>query len=64
MIAYCIHECYYSRRNLEIGKKVRVNGVEGVIASIDNISMVLLTPEGKVVLPIKDVVDNKVEVLD
>ncbi len=55
---------YYSRKNLEIGKKVRVNGLEGVIIGIDNISMVLSTSEGKVVLPIKDVVDNKVEILN
>ena len=55
---------YYSRKNLEIGQKIKTNGVEGVIISIDNICLILLTTEGKVVIPIKDVVDNKVEVIN
>lgn len=55
---------YYTRKNLEIGKKIKTNDTEGVIISIDNICLVLLTSEGKVVMPIKDVVDSKVEVLD
>ncbi|TVZ55975.1 hypothetical protein OD91_1250 [Lutibacter sp. Hel_I_33_5] len=55
---------YYSRKNLEIGQKIKVNGIEGVIISIDNICMIVTTTEGKVVLPIKDVVDNKVEIIN
>ena len=55
---------YYSRKNLEIGKKIKIGTLEGVIVSIDNICMVLETTTGKVVLPIKDVVDTKVEILE
>ncbi len=55
---------YYSRKNLEIGNKVRINEIEGIIISIDNICVVLATKTGKVVFPIKEVVDSKVEVLD
>lgn len=55
---------YYSRKNLEIGQRIKTNGVEGVIVSIDNICMIVSTAEGKVVLPIKDVVDNKIEVIN
>lgn len=51
---------YYSRKNIAIGEKVKVGEVEGVVTMIDNISLTLATEDGKVVLPIKDVVDNKV----
>lgn len=54
---------YYSRKNLQIGQRVRINDIEGQIESIDNICMVLITSEGKVVLPIKDVVDNQIKIL-
>ncbi|MCH3881908.1 MULTISPECIES: mechanosensitive ion channel family protein [Tenacibaculum] len=55
---------YYSRKNLGIGQKIKTNGIEGVIISIDNICMILSTAEGKVVIPIKDIVDSKVEILN
>lgn len=55
---------YYSRKNFEIGQRVKINGVEGIIVSIDNICLMLSTPEGKVVLPIKEIVDSKVEILN
>lgn len=55
---------YYSRKNLEIGNKIKIRDIEGTIVSIDNICMVLLTRNGKVVLPIKEVVDSKIEVLE
>lgn len=55
---------YYSRKNLEIGQKIRMGDLEGVIISIDNICMVLQTAERKVVIPIKDVADAKIEILE
>ena len=55
---------YYSRKNIQIGQKVKIDSVEGIIESIDNICVVINTTNGKVVLPIKDVVDNKVEILN
>ena len=51
---------YYSRKNIEIGAKVVINDVEGVVVAIDNICVTVATVEGKVILPIKDVVDNKI----
>jgi hypothetical protein len=38
--------------------------IEGLIESIDNICIVLSTEKGKLVLPVEDVVDSKVEILD
>lgn len=53
---------FYTRKNYALGDKIRVNGVEGTIESIDNISITIKTNEGRTVIPIKEVVDNRVEV--
>ena len=53
---------FYTRKNFEIGDKVKIKGLEGTVASIDNICMTIVTPTGKVVLPIKEVVENQVEI--
>ncbi|WP_158839065.1 mechanosensitive ion channel family protein [Polaribacter sp. L3A8] len=55
---------YYTRKNIQEGDKVIVNGVEGVVGVIDNICVILITKEGKVILPIKDIVDNRIEVIN
>ena len=51
---------YYSRKNIEIGEKIIVNDVEGVVIAIDNICITINTIEGKIILPIKDLVDSKI----
>ncbi len=38
---------YYSRKNLQVGNKIILDGVEGVVESIDNICMVLSTDKGE-----------------
>ena len=55
---------FYTRKNFEIGDKVKIKGVEGKVAAIDNICMTIATNDGKVILPIKDVVENKVEIVN
>jgi hypothetical protein len=54
---------YYSRKNLQVGNKIKTNNFEGVIESIDNISVVLSLENKKIIVPIKEIVDNKIEVL-
>jgi hypothetical protein len=54
---------FYSRKNYEIGQKIKFKDVLGVIEAIDNITMILKTEKGKIVLPIKDVAENQVEIL-
>jgi hypothetical protein len=54
---------YYSRKNLQVGDKIKTDKFEGVIESIDNISVVLLLDKKKIIIPIKEIVDNKIEVL-
>ena len=43
-----------------VGDTIAFDGIEGTIEAIDNISITLSTREGKVVVPIKDVVSQKV----
>ena len=54
---------YYTRKNLQQGDKVIINGIEGVVDRVDNICAVLTTKKGKLVLPIKEIVDNKIEII-
>lgn len=51
---------YYSRKNVSIGKKVTIGDIKGVVTAVDNICMVITTADGKIVLPIKEVVDSKI----
>ncbi|MBS9774786.1 MAG: hypothetical protein KGV59_06500 [Tenacibaculum sp.] len=51
---------YYSRKNIGVGVTVKIGEIEGTVTAIDNISLTVDTEDGKVVLPIKDVVDNNV----
>lgn len=55
--------CYYSRKNLQVGDKIKTENFEGVIESIDNISVVLSSENKKIIIPIKEIVDTKIEVL-
>jgi len=53
---------FYSRKNYEVGDRVKIKGIEGTVEAIDNICMTLRTTEGKMVIPIKKVMDNTVEI--
>lgn len=55
---------FYSRKNYEIGDKIKVNNIEGTIEAMDNICVTVRTEKGKVVIPIKEIVENKVEIND
>ena len=54
---------YYSRKNLQVGDKIRSANFEGVIESINNISLVLLSENKIVIIPNKEILDNKIEIL-
>jgi len=53
---------FYTRKIYEVGDKVKFDKIEGRVESIDNISVIIKTKSGKVVVPIKKIVDNTVEV--
>lgn len=54
---------FYARKNYAPGDRIRFNDIEGVIETIDNISMTLKTEKGKTVIPIKEITGNTIEVL-
>lgn len=54
---------YYTRKNLQVGDKIKTEKFEGIIESIDNISVILRTKEKTTIIPIQEIVDNNIEVL-
>ena len=55
---------FYSRKNLNVGQKIKIGGIEGTIEAIDNIYLTLITDDGKFIFPIKEVNDTIIQVLD
>jgi len=55
---------FYTRKNYAVGDNISIGETKGTIDSIDNISMTLNTEEGKVVIPIQEVVENRVQIHD
>lgn len=53
---------FYTRKIYEIGDKVTIGKLEGTVVGIDNISMIIKTKTGKVVVPIRKVVEKTVTV--
>ena len=53
---------FYTRRTYEVGQRIKFNNVEGEIIAIDYISMTLKITTGKLIVPIKDIVNSQVEV--
>ncbi|MGW9685560.1 mechanosensitive ion channel family protein [Flagellimonas sp. 2504JD1-5] len=53
---------FYTRRTYAVGDKVVIAGHTGTIEAIENNSLTLTTKDGKFVIPIKDVVSEKVEI--
>lgn len=55
---------FYTRKNLQVGMRVRINDLEGVILSIDNIYMCLDISGKNTLIPIKKVSYSVIEFLD
>ena len=53
---------FYARRTYEIGQNIRFKNIEGEIIAIDDISITLKTTKGKLIIPIREIVENQVEV--
>lgn len=53
---------FYTRKIYEVGDKVKFDKIEGRVEAIDNISVIIKTKSGKVVVPIKKIVNNTVEI--
>ena len=55
---------FYTRKIYEVGQIIEFNDIKGEIESIDGISVTLKTTTGKIVIPIKDIVESQVRMQD
>ncbi len=55
---------FYARKLYEIGNVIEFNGIRGEVESINSISVTLKTKDGKLVVPIKDIVESQVSIQD
>jgi hypothetical protein len=55
---------FYTRKTYEVGKKIEFENKVYEIDSINNISIVLKNSEGKLIVPVKDIVENQIRVVD
>lgn len=53
---------YYTRKTYAVGDKITIGDDSGTIEAIENNSLTLVTKAGKFIIPIKDVVAQKVEI--
>jgi len=53
---------FYARKNYTVGDKIKFNGIEGTVENIDSIFVTLRTRTGKLVIPINEIVENRVEI--
>ena len=54
---------FYSRRIFKTGQHIKTKKIEGVIQQIDNLTIMIETTEGLVILPIRKFVDLKVKII-
>lgn len=55
---------FYTRKTYEIGQKIEFNDIKGEVESIDGITVTIKTRQGKLVVPIKDIVESQVSIQD
>ncbi|GAA3554754.1 mechanosensitive ion channel family protein [Snuella lapsa] len=53
---------FYTRRTYEIGQVIEFNDIKGEVETINSISVTLKTDKGKLVVPIKDIVESQVRI--
>jgi small-conductance mechanosensitive channel len=53
----------YSKNNFKPGQTIKIGDVKGKILKIDNISVLLETDEGKVVMPIRELTQKEVHII-
>ncbi len=55
---------FYTRKTYEIGQKIEFQDKIYEVEKISNISVVIKNADGKIVVPIKDIVESQIKVLD
>ncbi|WP_136481351.1 mechanosensitive ion channel family protein [Cognatitamlana onchidii] len=57
-------KAFYARKTYEIGQKIEFGDINGEVESINHITITLKTKQGKLVVPIKDIVESQVSIRD
>ncbi|NMH88677.1 mechanosensitive ion channel family protein [Flavivirga algicola] len=57
-------KAFYARKTYEIGQVIEFNNIKGEVETIDSITVTLKTEKGKLVIPIKDIVESQVKIKD
>jgi len=52
---------FYARKTYEVGQLIKFDNTQGRIEAINGISVTIKTEKGKVIVPIKDIVESQVE---
>jgi len=55
---------FYARKTYEIGQKIEFDNIKGEVESINHVTVTLKTKAGKLVVPIKDIVESQVKIQD
>ncbi|WP_299103460.1 hypothetical protein [uncultured Winogradskyella sp.] len=55
---------FYARKTYEVGQKIIFNNETYTIDAVQSISVILKNKEGKLIVPIKDIVENQVQLQD
>ncbi len=53
---------YYARKSYNVGDKIKVGDISGEIVAIDSVSVTLKTQTSKIVIPIVEMTETKVEI--
>lgn len=54
---------FYFKKNFRIGQHIQFENISGRIIKMDNINIVLKRDEGKMVIPVKDLVDARITII-
>ena len=57
-------QTFYARKTFEVGQKITFNNQEFEIDAVENISVILKNKDGKLIVPIKDIVESQVQMQD
>ncbi|WCO00439.1 mechanosensitive ion channel family protein [Psychroserpens ponticola] len=55
---------FYTRKTYEVGQKIEFETKVYEVGAISNISVTLKNSEGKLIVPIKDIVENQIKIID
>ncbi len=55
---------FYARKTYEIGQRIEFGDINGEVDSINHITVTLKTKQGKLIVPIKDIVESQVSIRD